>query len=248
MESLIKITLTALMLVFAQWAFAQEEAERKLYEAYLSGSKTFWVEGVQMSRKNYESKRKNEQLFDLAIAQYGLLNSTMKDKDEEMFDNYVDATEDHLEQLTKHHDTRGEAKALLSAVYGLKMAYSPWKGIYLGSKSSSLMDEALQESPESPLVWKLYANSKLFTPETWGGDKREALEAYKKAIYLYEKRSTTTENWLYLDTLAWLGMAYEKNGDVRAAIETYEKALSTEPDFMWVKNVLLPKAQQKANQ
>ena len=95
------------------------------------------------------------------------------------------------------------------------------------------------------MVWKIYANSKLFTPEMWGGDLKEAIQAFEKSIALYEANPNDLPfNWFYLDTLAFQGQAYLKDGQRAKAISTYEKALKVEPEFAWVKNVLLPKAQK----
>ncbi|MEL7004952.1 MAG: tetratricopeptide repeat protein, partial [Bacteroidota bacterium] len=131
--------------------------------------------------------------------------------------------------------------AVLSSIYGVKMAYSPWKGIFLGGKSSNLMKDAIALSKESALVWKLYANSKLYTPQSFGGDKKEAAKGYEKAIALFEKDPASADkNWIYLDALAHLGITYmqlEKNDKAR---ETFERALEVEPEFNWVKYILLP--------
>jgi cytochrome c-type biogenesis protein CcmH/NrfG len=46
---------------------------------------------------------------------------------------------------------------------------------------------------------------------------------------------------MYLDTMAFLGQAWAKKGDRAKAIAAYENALKAEPNFSWVKYVLLPK-------
>ena len=77
----------------------------------------------------------------------------------------------------------------------------------------------------------------------WGGDLDEAIAAYEKAIQLYESNPAALQfNWMYLDTMAFLGQALAKKGQSEKAIAIYEKALKAEPEFGWVKFVLLPKA------
>ncbi len=165
----------------------------------------------------------------------------MAEKNETQFNIYLDASIDNLEELIEHDDDWAEVKAILSSVYGLQMGYSPWKGMYLGSKSGGLIEAALRKKPESPMVNKLYAGSKLFTPEMFGGDVNEAIKHYKKALALYEQDSASIKNnWLYLDTMAFLGMAYEKAEKPENAVVIYQKALEVEPDFGWIKNILLP--------
>ncbi|MEP2667398.1 MAG: tetratricopeptide repeat protein [Cyclobacteriaceae bacterium] len=212
------------------------------YHAYLnSNQKEVWKKEVK--EKTAAAKNDKQTQFDLALSQYGLLSATMANQDEDMFDEYYDDTVDNLEEIIKANKGWGEPKALLSAVYGLKMGYSPMMGMFLGPKSGSLMEKAKEQSPQSALVVKLYANSKFFTPEMFGGDLDEAISSYKKCLQLYEAQpSQLKNNWMYLDALAFAGQAYLKKGEKEKAKQLFEKALTIEPEFMWVKHVLLPKA------
>lgn len=224
------------------------ESNEAMYNAYLTqevkSAKESWKKVVAANQAICDrNPNDTDALYSLALAQFGLLSATMRDQDEDLFDTYVDKTEKNLETLIEKNKTWGEPRALLSALYGLKMGYSPWKGMYLGAKSSSLMDKARKDTPNSPLVWKLYANSKFFTPETWGGDLKEAIKAYEKSIQLYESDPERKKfNWFYLDTFAFLGQAYQKEDNQSKAVNVYKKALEVEPEFGWVKYNLLPKA------
>ena len=250
MKHIILIFLCMLILRLPSMAQNSESNEAS-YKAYLGDQdikvvKELWKKVVADQQAEY-NKAPNDQgrLYQLALAQFGLLSSTMRDKDEALFDEYADATEENLETLISKNKKWGEPRALLSALYGLRMGYSPWKGMYLGSKSQSLMDKALNDAPSSPLVWKLYANSKFFTPEMWGGDLKEAIKAYEKAVQLYESNPEKIKfNWFYIDTLAFLGQAYTKDSQTPLTLLTYEKALKAEPNFTWVKYSLLPKAKK----
>jgi tetratricopeptide (TPR) repeat protein len=218
------------------------------YKAYLTATTADAMHAWETVVANAQSDLKQDpaseyRRFNLALAQYGLLNGTMRAKDESLFNRHVDATIDNLEAIKGDHNF--EAQALLAGVYGLQMAYSPSKGMFLGPKTSSLLDKARKGDPKSALIWKLYANSKLHTPEAYGGDVGEAIESYEKAIALYEGNTINTkDNWLYLDALAFLGQAYVRKGETSKAIAVYEKALTVEPNFGWVKYNLLPAAQK----
>jgi len=218
------------------------------YRAYLTSATADAMKAWEDVVNKYQSDLKEDpssedRRFNLALAQYGLLNGTMRAKDETLFDRHVEAAVENLESIKGSHTY--EAQALLAAVYGLQMAYSPSKGMFLGPRSGSLLDKARKGDPKSALIWKLYANSKLHTPEAYGGDVDEAIESYEKAIALYELNTINTkDNWLYLDALAFLGQAYARKGETGKAIVIYEKALSTEPKFGWVKYNLLPAVQK----
>lgn len=228
------------------------ESDEETYKAYLSTQeiskvKDTWKRIVTDKQAALEANPNDKNLrFSLALAQYGLLSSTMRDRDEDLFDAYADAAQEHLEALLEIDKKWAEPRALLGGLYGMRIGYSPMKGMYYGPRSSSLLEEAVKDSPKSPLAWKLYANSKFFTPEMWGGDINEAIRAYKKSIQLYEsQKEKSTHNWFYIDAYAFLGQAYLKNNDKINAIASYEKALAIEPDYHWVKYTLLPEARKR---
>jgi tetratricopeptide (TPR) repeat protein len=211
---------------------AQSPAELQ-YAAYITASKTMWEKSVQVAKKE-----SGEKSFEVAFAKYGLLNNTMATQDEETFDDHVDGTVDLLKEIIEKKPNWGEPKAVLSSVYGLAMAYSPMKGMLYGSKSSSLIDDAMRLQPESPLVQKLYAGSKLYTPEMFGGDPKKAVTSFEKSIEIYEKSGSVVENWMYLDTMVGASMAYRKTEQNQKAVAILEKAIEIEPQYHWAKSIL----------
>lgn len=205
------------------------------YQAYLSSSLTLWERKIdQTAPASYER----------AMAQYGLLNTTMAGKDEKAFDKYYDPTLDLLDQLIEEKVNVASCQAVKSSVYGLAMAYDSWKGMFLGPKSSGLIEEAYESEPNNPLVVKLYASSKLYTPEMFGGDPKTALKEFERAVQLFDEAEDVPSNWLYMDALAHLGIAYGKVGQPEKAMEVYTKALALEPDFNWIKFSLKPSAEK----
>lgn len=228
---------------------AQDTLDETMYKAYLSNESVpeTWKQVVASRKELWKKDGRDQHVhFQLALAQFGLLASTMRNQDEDLFDEYYDSIEDELKVIMEAEPKWGEPYSLLSSVYGLKMSYSPMQGIFLGAKSGSLSEKGAKLSPKSPLVWKVIANAKLFTPEMWGGDINESIEAFEKCVQLYETDPAGLKfNWMYLDALAFMGQAYVKNGDTGKAISAYEKALKAEPEFGWVKHVLLPQAKAK---
>jgi tetratricopeptide (TPR) repeat protein len=216
---------------------AQPTWQKTQYQAYLKSDVRLWHQSMKEVATTNDA-------FTKSLAGYGLLNATMANQNEAMFDEYLDETYNPLEAIVESKKGNvSESKALLSSIMGYKMGYSPWKGIYLGSKSSSYVEEALKANPESYIVQKMYAISKFYTPETFGGDVKVAAMAFEKSIALMESNpELTKENWQYLDALAHLGKSYMKLNQKEKAIATFEKALETEPQFLWVSQVLLPNA------
>ncbi len=222
------------------------------YEAYLGDAETAkanakWDKVVADKQAAFDKTPTPAVRWNLALAQFGLLSATMRDRNEDRFDKYYKVTEAHLDVLRKDASLKGEATALLSGLYGLKMGYSSMMGMVLGPKSSSMIEDALKVSAASPIVWKVYANSKMYTPAMFGGDPEEALKAYRKSVELFEQDAANlNHNWMYLDALVFLGRAYSSQNQTALAIATYEKVLKVEPNMNWVRFELLPKAKQKA--
>lgn len=242
MKDLLKLSI-ALSVIMITGAFRQS-VQTNTYAAYLSGSMQLWERSIQGAEEKYKSSQSNEDRFQLAMALYGGLSATMRDKDEDFFDQYVDDAMDHLDDMEEEGYREADCKAIKSGIYGFKIAYSPWKGMFLGPKSSSAIESALEKDPNSPIVQKLYGNSKLFTPETWGGDKEVAVKAYEKAVLLYKNTPNSESDWMFLDTYAWLGQAYEAIDKKEKAREAYLASLEIEKDFNWVNYVLLPQVSQ----
>ena len=211
---------------------AQSSNENQ-YTAYLKASKTMWERSIKEA-----NQEKGEDSFEVALAMYGLLGSTMAKQDEETFDQYEEQTIYLLENLIEENPDWGEPKAVLSSTYGLVMAYSPMKGMILGMKSNSLMEDAIKLQPESPLVQKLYAGSKLYTPKMFGGDAEEAVMAFSKSIAIYREQGDTKDNWLYLDAMMGLAMAYKSLEKYDEAKATLEEAIAVEPQYYWAKATL----------
>ncbi|GMQ31437.1 hypothetical protein [Algoriphagus confluentis] len=226
-----------MMITLMAMGFPQD-LKRLSYQAYLTQDKNSWKQNVALATQAHQTQPNERTSFDLALMEYGLLNATMVDQDERLFDSYVDGLEKRLKALSSSKTYGADAKALLSSLYGYKIAYSPMKGMFLGPKSSGLLEEAFAQAPNSPIVLKMMAGNKYFTPETWGGDKDEALALFQKSNQAFEK-SGNEQDWMYLDNMAWMGMIYQEKGNEAKAKEVWTQAVKLEPNFHWVAKGLL---------
>jgi hypothetical protein len=233
-----KFLILPMMIVLLAMGIPQELKQMN-YLAYLNSDKEAWKQNVGFAYKLYQDKPSEEAKFQLALTEYGLLNATMIDQDEKLFDAYASDCQDRLEDLSESKKYGAEAKSLLSGLLGFKMAYSPMKSMFLGPKSSALLEEAMKENPQSPIVLKQYASNLYFTPEMWGGDKELSLITYLKST---EKFVGTDfeKSWMHLDNLAWTGIIHQESGNQTLARQTWEEALLIEPDFYWISKQLLP--------
>lgn len=234
-----------LILTITSALHAQTEGDKMAYQAYVTSNKSLWKQLVSKEQSAFDKSKTNENRYRLLLAQHGLLGATMADQDEDLFDDHFKKAKDNIEELIEADYEVANAKAMLSSIYGWEIAYSGYKGMFLGSKNSSNIESATKLDPSSPLVWQVHASYKLFTPEMFGGDLNEAVKSFEKAVKLYDaSEAAQKSNWRYLDALAWLGQAYESTNQNDKAKQTYEKALEVEPNFGWVKYALLPAVNQ----
>ena len=162
---------------------------------------------------------------------------------------------DHLDSAVEHLkkaialEASAEAYALLSSTYGRKISLKPLKGMFLGPKAGNALNEAKQLDPDNPRVVLTEAISDFNTPRMWGGSKARAMEGFLRALDVFEQEDVADPlqpSWGHEDAYAWLGIAHLQNDAREAARAAFEKALEINPDYGWVKYVLLPKLNSEA--
>lgn len=183
----------------------------------------------------------------IALADYriaGLLEGESKDPSE-----HLNAAVEHLKKATEIDPQAAEAHALLSSVYGWQIGLSPMKTMLLGPRVGKAARKAKQLAPDNPRVVLSAAISDFNTPEMFGGSKEKGLQGLKRAAELFAQEEPTDPIrpvWGHREAYAWLGIAYQGQGELESARTAFEKALEIDPDFGWVKDWLLPEL-EKAN-
>ena len=156
----------------------------------------------------------------------------------------LDSAVVHLEKALEINDTDAESHALLASCYGMQIAFSQMSGIWRGPKSGVEMGKAKELSNENPRVALLGAIGIYNTPAMFGGGKEKGFEEMKKAAELFDRWKTTDTlqpDWGKEQVYAWIGMAYLDKKETILARKAFEKALEINPDYGWVKYVLMPK-------
>ena len=183
----------------------------------------------------------------IALADYriaGLLEGESKDPSE-----HLNAAVEHLKKATEIDPEAAEAYSLLSSVYGWQIGLSPMKSMLLGPRVGKASRKAQQLAPDNPRVVLSAAISDFNTPEMFGGSKEKGLQGLKRAAELFAQEEPTDPIqpvWGHREAYAWLGIAYQNQGELESARAAFEKALEIDPDFGWVKYWLLPEL-EKAN-
>ena len=154
-----------------------------------------------------------------------------------------------LKEVVRLDPESAEAWALLNSVYGRQISLSPMKGMLLGRRSQRALDKAQELAPDNPRVVLTAAMSDFNTPGMWGGDKERAMEGFRRAAALFaveEPADPLHPVWGHREVYAWIGLAHLDRDERDEAKAAFEKALEIDPDFGWVRYVLLPGVEQAA--
>ena len=161
---------------------------------------------------------------------------------------YLAEAQTQLRQLIAANPSHAEAHALLATLYGQEIGSSAWRGMTLGPKSSASIDAALKLARNNPRVALQAGVGAFFTPKMFGGGTDKAEREIRRAEKLFAEEPTNQPwpNWGRLDVLAWMGQVLAAKGDREGARSYYQRALALQPDYGWVRYVLLPALDQPA--
>jgi len=219
-----------------------QEGKALSAKAYIAYDKNIFTQAHEIFEKLYSAdSTNNAALYNLTYAEYRFLE--MGSRDKALYEKYVNQAVAHGEKISSVTGFASEGKTLLASILMMKITHNWAEAMTLSPRIYQLLGEAKAIDPENPRAYLIYGIMKFNTPAAFGGSTKEALENFTKAISLFEKNEQDTSllvNWGHLDALAWMGIANEKLEMLDAAEFVYKKALSIEPEFAWVKHVLLP--------
>lgn len=179
--------------------------------------------------------------YALAYVNWRLLNHPdVTDGDER--DDLGDEAVELLRENIAADDADVEAHALLGAVYGRQIT-SMWRGMTLGRRASAALDTAREIDERNPRFLLIKGVEMYHRPGMMGGGADDAEPWLRAAVGFFEAQPADPPwpNWGRADAYAWLGRTLAALDDEAGAREQYEKALAVEPDFDWVREVLLPR-------
>jgi len=217
-----------------------------IYQAYLLEEMDKWKELMEQMEEEYSRNSDAGLLYDLLEAEYGYMGWLVSGKQKKEVKELLEHAEKHMALLEEQGLDNARVYSLKGAFYGFQIMLDPLKAPSLGKASMNANEKAMSLDPEEPQVWLEKANMDYYRPAVFGGSKRRAVPSYEKAVELFESSlQRTTENWVYLNCLAGLGIAYENTRKNSEAGEVYRKLLKLEPSFKWVKEELYPDFREK---
>ena len=141
----------------------------------------------------------------------------------------------------------GEALALRCGLMGMSLQFDSSQMMKLGIQMEGDMSHARDLAPKNPRVALLDGINTLYKPGFVGGGAGPARGKLEKAGALFAAETVTdpaAPDWGKDDVWTWNGRAAMKEGDTKAAVESFKKALAANPNNGWVRTKLLPEAEK----
>jgi len=255
--NLIMLAVASLLFIFSSKTFPQntstdalmKKGKTLIEQAYASYNQELFLKSRNIFEQVYDSDKTNLlPLYYMTFIDYKLLEMSLRQKGDSLFNKYYDCAEKNATQISGNKDWESEGKTLLASVYMMKIAKSSMSAVSLAPKIGELLENAVESNPSNPRPYLIIGMMKYNTPKMYGGSYDIASENFRKAVSIYEKQDTTftlQPSWGYLEALTWLGRSFEQLNNDESAKFLYQKVLSIQPEYGFVKYYLLPNLEKK---
>lgn len=232
------------LLLFITFGSLNAIGKVDIYSAYISGNMQNWKKA--MDEIDLQSGKSNESILELVNYQYGYIAYCIGIDNDDLAEEYLEKADKSLAILESAGSNLSMVNAYKSAFYGFRIGLSPYKAPFFGPKSVDCANLAIKQNKENPYGYLQYGNAQYYMPAMFGGSKLVALEYFLKAEKLMEfNAGQLKDDWNYLSLLTIIAKAYTEVGNLVAAKSYYDKILTIEPNFLWVKNNLYPELLKK---
>ncbi len=223
---------------------ANSNQNATLYASFVTGDMQAWE--LEMHRLEKENQQSNEfeTTRQLAFAYYGYIGFLFQEKRMGEARDLLDLMEGTLEGLLEKQPENAEILALYGTYFGLRIEVQKWKAPSYGMKSMNYINKAYALDSTHAYVLNEKANLTYHMPAVFGGGVENAVPLLEKSVALAEANPAYIQNnWVYLLAKGTLGKWYVEVGETAKARKLFNELLALEPDFMWVKNELMPLVQ-----
>lgn len=155
--------------------------------------------------------------LEMLKAMYGLVGYQLGKREKDLAGKYVERADKYFEKLLAEHPENAQLHSLAGAFYGYKIALAFYKAPFLGPKSMSHVDRAIELDPTEPMGYIEKGNSLYYRPAVFGGDKAEGLSYYQKALKLIDSKGEQKCNWQKLLLRAFILKSLYETDQTEAA-------------------------------
>ncbi|PLX22817.1 MAG: hypothetical protein C0599_05595 [Salinivirgaceae bacterium] len=218
--------------------FTLQEFNETLYKAYVYDNNQLWEETLNQGAAVFSFDHEDE-MYSLALGHYGLIGKYIGVEKEDEAKKLLEFIRPIIDKMLEKNPQSSRFNALRGALYGFEINMDSYKAMFLGPKSMKHINKAVDLDPDNPQAWVEKGNMLYYMPDMFGGDKQKGIEAYQKAIELFENQANHRFCWLYLNTMVVLGQWYYETNESQKSLECYKKILAIEPNFKWANELLM---------
>ena len=241
-----RIWLISLFLICtATISIGQNAYREPIYLAYVQGDMSRWEAIIRLMEERSDDFS-DEERKELISYYYGYISFLLETDQKDKVQDYIIKGETHLNALLKSAPNDVTALAYKGSFIGFRIGTNKFKALTLGKESISYINRAYKLDSQNVQAILDKGNLLYHMPGIFGGDKKEAVRLYEKAVLRMEKHQNLKQNWLYLNVLTTIARHYEEEKQWQKAVQIYEKILQQEPEFSWVKDTLYPAAKRIA--
>lgn len=173
-----------------------EAYQCRFFNAYLEGDMSNWMHWIE------EIEHKHPEKLEWGIlalqARYGLIGYYFGTGQKERIKEVLQEGENRLERYLDQEPDNARLLSLQAAFDAFKIGLARYKAPFLGPKVVGSIQQAMEVDPDEPMVWLEEGNALYNRPSLFGGDKKQAIVAYRKALELFEENQ---ESCNYLKVL-----------------------------------------------
>lgn len=155
--------------------------------------------------------------LEILKAMYGLVGYQLGKREKDLAGLYVERADKYFDKLLAEHPENAQLHSLAGAFYGYKIALALYKAPFLGPKSMSHVNRAIELDPTEPMGYIEKGNSLYYRPAVFGGDKAEGLSYYQKALKLIDSKGEQKCNWQKLLLRAFILKSFYETNQTEAA-------------------------------
>lgn len=232
------IGILIIFLINSMWLCSQTDYRKEIYEAYIQNNMPAWEKTIKRMETTHLSPHEKVALINFY---YGYIGYGIGTGQKKLAEEYIKKGEKIIHALLKEDPCNATLNAFKGSFISFKIGLNKLKAVSLGPQSMRYINQAYNLDPNNVQALADKANMLYYAPPIFGGDKKEAINFYKKAIHQLEAAHDTVNNWFYLNLLVQLAQHYEKMKMKKQTLSLYEKILEHEPRFVWIKEDLYPK-------
>jgi tetratricopeptide (TPR) repeat protein len=233
-----KILILMVLMVFPIFIATAQKKDLGYYqcaffESYRAGNMAPWP-GLIAEMENVKSADLAWQT-ELLKAIYGLVGYQIGSGEKDMAKVNINKADGYLDKLLDNYPRDARLTSLSSSFYAYKMALAFYKAPFLGPKCLYLIGKSIELDPSEPMGYIEKGNSLMFRPAIIGGDKKQAIALYQKALKLMEANGNPKCNWQHLLLQAFILKGLYETNQTSEAKAFYLKIQKDNGSIDWVK-------------